>query len=410
MRSTPPRTVDLLREFSAPLIAGVIAALIWANVDHVSYHNVIDARLIGPITVEFLVNELFMTFFFGIAAVAITDSLMRGGSLNPPRKAVAALLATAGGVICPVGVYLLLNRLFGGPELDNGWGIGTATDIALAWLAARYVFGKGHPAVVFLLLLAITDDLIGLAIIAVFYPDPVHAVRALPLSLVAAGMLVSLALRRGGVRRYWPYLLLGGVPSWLGLYAAHLHPALALVVVVPFMPHRRRRQQETVFEVAAGEHSTLSLFERQWKPVVDFGLFFFGLANAGVPFATVGPATWLVLGSLAVGKTGGVYCFGRAAEWAGFSLPAGMRRAELLLVGMVAGIGLTVSLFIAGAAFSETAIQHAAKMGALGSIVMLPLALAVRRVVRRNARRGQVAESPAPSFSREAGSPRGRSP
>jgi NhaA family Na+:H+ antiporter len=377
----PPSTVSLLREFSVPLIAGIFIALLCANLSPEIYDRAMGATVAG-LNLKFVVNEIFMAVFFGIAAVEITDSLLPGGSLNPPGKAVAPLMATAGGVLGPVGVYFLLNAFFGSPELLRGWGITTATDIALAWLVARMLFGKGHPAISFLLLLAIADDAIGLGIIAVFYPDPAHPVYTPALLLVALGMLLAFVLRRIGARSYWPYLLIGGSISWLGLYGAHLHPALALVFIVPFMPHVRAKHQDTVFDVSDDEHSTLSTFEHEWKIVVDFGLLFFGLVNAGVKFSGVAPVTWLILASLLLGKTLGVFALGLVANAIGFPLPAGMTRRDLLLVGMIAGIGLTVALFVAGAAFIDPALQGAAKMGALASILMAPLVFLVAALWR----------------------------
>lgn len=386
-RSSSPVSANLLREFSVPLIVGVVVAIVWANVQPTSYQAFVHAPLVGRLTLDFLVNEVFMAFFFGIAAVEITDSLLPGGSLNPLRKAVTPLLATAGGVVGPVGVYVLLNRIIGGPELVRGWGIPTATDIALAWLVARVVFGRTHPAVSFLLLLAIADDAIGLAIIAVFYPDPAHPVALLPTLWVAAGMGLVAGLRRFGVRNYWPYLLLGGTAAWVGLYQAHLHPALALVFIVPFMPHRPPAPQEAAFDVPTDEHSTLSTFEHEWKVIVDFGLLFFGLVNAGVQFAAVGPATWLVFLSLLIGKTAGIFCFGQAARYLRFPLPTGMTSRDLLLVSMTAGIGLTVALFVAGAAFTDPQVQGAAKMGALASALIAPLVILIARLSRPNGQR-----------------------
>lgn len=380
-------TISLLREFSVPLIAGVIGALVWANAAPGSYEAFVRTPLVGKLNLDFLVNEVFMALFFGIAAVEITDSLVPGGSLNPLKKAITPLIATAGGVIGPVGVYFLLNALFGGPELVRGWGIAAATDIALAWLVARFVFGQGHPAISFLLLLAIADDAIGLAIIAVFYPDPSHPIFPPALGLVVLGMSIAWGLRSLNVINYWPYLLLGGIPSWLGLFWAHLHPALALVFIVPFMPHRRPTPQETVFDVPEQEPTTLTTFEHEWKVIVDFGLLLFGLVNAGVRFAAMGPATWLVFGSLLIGKTVGIFGFGLAASALGFPLPAGMNRRDLLLASMIAGIGLTVALFVAGAALSDPQIRGAAKMGALGSALIAPLVFIVKWVLQPRAGR-----------------------
>jgi Na+:H+ antiporter, NhaA family len=370
-----PRAINLLREFSVPLIAGVVAALVWANLSGASYHAFVGREIIARINVEFLVNELFMAIFFGIAAVEITDSLAPGGSLNPPRKAVMPLMATAGGMVGPAVCYLLLNALVGQPALRHGWGIGTATDIALAWLVARFVFGKMHPAISFLLLLAIADDFIGLIIIALFYPDPNHQLFLPPLALVAAGMAIAFALRRLRVKSYWPYLALGGTLSWAGLFLAHLHGALALTFIVPFMPHRRQAGQETVFDLPALGTSTLTTFEHEWKVVVDFGLFFFGLVNAGVELSALGTVTWLVLASLVVGKSVGICAFAWILRLLGFHLPTGMTAWDLLLVSMIAGMGLTVALFVASAAFTDREIEAAAKMGVLGSTFIAPLVI-----------------------------------
>ena len=325
-----------------------------------------------------------MVFFFGIAAVEITQSCLPGGDLNPPRNAVNPLLATLGGVIGPVAMYFGLNALIGEPALARGWGIPTATDIALAWLVARLVFGSSHPAVSFLLLLAVADDAIGLAIIAIFYPDPSHPAAPQWLGLVIAGMAVAYLLRSMKIKSYWPYLLLGGLLCWTGLFKAHLHPALALAFVIPFLPHSRRESLH-IFEDDPHDRSTLATFEHEWKLFVDFGLFMFGLANAGVMFSGIGTATWLVLLSLLFGKTIGIFAMGYLGKILGFPLPEHVGGKELVLIGVVAGIGLTVALFVAGEAFPEPVVQGAAKMGALlsGGLAILAIVLGKMLGVRK---------------------------
>jgi NhaA family Na+:H+ antiporter len=369
----------MLREFSVPLIAGVIVALIWANVAPESYHELLHTEWFFGTNFHFFVNDIFMVFFFAIAAVEITQSLLPGGDLNPINKAINPLMATLGGVIGPVAVYFILNSIFGSPEFVKGWGIPTATDIALAWLVARFVFGAAHPAVKFLLLLAIADDALGLIIIAVFYPDPLHPVEPIWLLLTLAGVLAAFVLRKMNVRSYWPYILFGGILSWMGLHSAHLHPALALVVIIPFLPHPDKEKQH-LFEKSEGEHDTLAHFEHEWSIIVDFGLFMFGLANAGVAFSGLGIPTWLVLISLLVGKTIGIYLMGSIACAIRCPLPDCMGKKELLLAGIVAGLGLTVALFVAGAAFVDLEIQGAAKMGALFSAAAAVIALVLGKV------------------------------
>jgi len=359
---------ELLREFSVPLIAGVVTALLWANLDHKGYETVIHYSPLGQgshLNLHFFANEILMVFFFGVAAKEITEAVLPGGALNPPRKAVNPLMGTIGGVVGPVGVYFALAALFDAPEIRIGWGIPTATDIALAWLIARMVFGARHPAVSFLLLLAVADDAIGLGIIAVFYPDPNNPVEPLWLLLLVGGMAATYALKRMKVMSFWPYVIIGGGLSWYALHAAHLHPALALVPVVPFI----------------GFHDTLNAFEHFFKSPVDYGLFTFGLANAGVAVTSVGPATWTVLGALIIGKTVGITGFSMAAAALGFPLPKGMNTRTLVLAALTGALGLTVALFVAGVAFQDVGLQSAAKMGALLSSVAAPMVLVLGKLL-----------------------------
>ena len=372
--------LNLLREFSVPLLAGVVVAIVWANLDPAGYQAFNTTPFIGGLSFHFVSNELFMVFFFGIAAVEITQSCLPGGDLNPVSKAVNPLFGTLGGVIGPIVVYLCLNATIGAPELHNGWGIPTATDIALAWLAARMVFGASHPAVSYLLLLAVADDAIGLAIIAIFYPNPNLPVEPMWLLLTAAGMFATWFLRRLQIRNYWPYILIGGTLSWIGLHHAHLHPALALVFIIPFLPHAKKERKH-LFEEDPGDRTPLSSFEHEWKVFVDFGLFMFSLANAGVQFSNMGTVTTMVLVSLLVGKTAGIFAFGYLATRLGFGLPYGMKRRDLLTAGIIAGTGFTVALFVAGEAFTDPSIRAAAKMGALFSLMAALLGFFISKVV-----------------------------
>ena len=402
--------VSILQEFSIPLILGVVAAVIAANVDEHWYHEVVEAEIFGHgaelfghhLTFHFLINDIFMVFFFGIAAKEITESVLPGGALNPPSKAVNPLFATLGGVFGPIGVFFLLCAVFysGSPEAEtvrNGWGIPTATDIALAWLVARMVFGNSHPAVNFLLLLAIADDAIGLIIIAVFYPDPLHPVHVEYMLITVAAMGMAFGMRKFGVDKWWPYILIAGTASWIGFINASLHPALALVPIVPFLPGPKRdtgmfAELDEVAEVDAhaGDHdSPLHNFEHALKLPVDFGLFFFGFANAGVAMASVNEVTWIILASLIVGKMFGVTFFAWLATKIGFPYPTGMGTKHAVVAGVVAGIGLTVALFVAGEAYPHVPdvsidpamFQGPAKMGALLSAGAAAIALIMGKML-----------------------------
>jgi NhaA family Na+:H+ antiporter len=169
--------------------------------------------------------------------------------------------------------------------------------------------------------------------------------------------------------------------SWAGLFRAHLHPALALVSIVPFMPHRRFEEKH-LFEDDVTDRSTIARFEHDWKIIVDFGLFMFGLANAGIVISQTDTATWLVVAALLFGKTAGIFSFGYAGHKLGFPLPRGMNKKELFVVGIIAGFGFTVALFVAGEAFVDPLHQAAAKMGAMLSCGSAVIALIAGRLLK----------------------------
>ena len=394
---------NLLSEFSIPLVSGVVMAMIFANVDYEAYLRLIESPLFSEDTkifghllnFDFLINDIFMIFFFGIAAVEITQAVLPGGALNPMSKATNPLIGTVGGILGPAVTYFLLCFALDRQEALKGWAIPTATDIALAWLVARMVFGEKHPAVSFLLLLAVADDAIGLAIIAIFYPNPEYPVEPVWLLLLVLGMLFAFSLRKLRVTNFRFYLLLGGSLSWAGLLLSGLHPALALVFIVPFMPAepisrlkvKTSKSQEPVeygelFEDDPEYRSTLTNFEHVFKYFVDFGLLGFGLVNAGVPFSGVDSLTWIVLASLSVGKVIGIAGFCFVGRKLGFPLPKGMDIKDLFIASLIAGIGLTVSLFIAGQAFPDAALSDPAKMGAIFSGGLAFIALALKFLLR----------------------------
>ena len=397
-----------LQAFSIPLVVGIVAGLAVANIDSSFYEDLVDYHIFGSgaelfghsINVEFLINQVFMVFFFGMAAKEITESVLPGGALNPVQKAINPIMGTFGGLLGPAGLYLLLTLVFFGgsdefSEVANGWAIPTATDIALAWLVARLVFGNGHPAVNFLLLLAVADDAIGLGIIAVFYPDPYHPVEPAWLLLTAGGMLAAFTMRRSKVNRWLPYVAIAGAISWVGMLKAAIEPALALVIIVPFLPAGQRHLSGSVGVdlPATGVGHTqathqaprpgpLEQFEHRLKLFVDMGLFFFAFANAGVAFSSINEVTWIVLLSLIVGKCVGISVFSLVADMAGFSLPEGMRAKHLAVAALIAGLGLTVALFVASKAFPAPPFEEPAKMGAVFSIFVAALALIAGRVLK----------------------------
>jgi NhaA family Na+:H+ antiporter len=268
--------------------------------------------------------------------------------------------------------------------LGRGWAVPCATDIAFSYLVARIIFGAGHPAIAFLLLLAIADDAVGLVILAVFYPTGALALHWLLLSVgaMALGFIFQKVLK---LSSFWWYLLIPGALSWFAFYKSGIHPALGLVPIVLCMPHARTDLGIFARE-ELGRHDALNAFEHWWKNPVELILGLFGLVNAGVAMSNVGVGTWLVLGGLIVGKPVGIVSF----TWIGqrlfkLEIPGGMGYRHVLSIGMVAGIGFTVALFVSTAAFpvppTSPAVLDAVKMGALGSFFAAVIAYVGARML-----------------------------
>ncbi|MEL7131240.1 MAG: Na+/H+ antiporter NhaA [Pseudomonadota bacterium] len=424
------RVWSFLTNYSLLLIIGALTALVWANIDPHSYHHFVEypvwfndwigvdydywKKLYGEgydkydaggaakvLSAHYLVNDMAMALFFGIAAKEVWEAVvLKNGSLRG-KKAATPLFATLGGMVGPISVYLGLAVLLGSDTYDavaNGWAIPTATDIAFSYLVGRIVFGAGHPAVRFLLLLAIADDAAGLIILAIFYPSGELAIEWLLLSVFAALAVFLIfnwlprRMDRGNQQRpkstwvrqklsFWPYAL-AGCASWYGFMASGLHPSLGLLPIVPAIPHADRAFG--IFSEAEKYLTDLlNQIEHALKSPVEIVLFFFGLLNAGVEFSSIGDATWLVLAGLLIGKPLGILIFGwLAARPLGLGIPEGMRIIDLVVIGCVAAIGFTVSLFFASAAFDAGPVQDAAKMGALFSFIAAVISIVVGKLTR----------------------------
>lgn len=405
-------------DYSLLLVLGAIIALIWANHSPLNYkvfHDlvILDDFFIGhahtdteghvhrTLTLHYLVNDLLMAFFFAIAGKEVWEAVaLRGGSLKG-KKAATPLFATLGGMLGPITVYLGIALLFGSATFDataHGWAIPTATDIAFSYLVGRLVFGASHPAVSFLLLLAIADDAGGLLILAIFYPNGELMPAWLLVSLTAAlavyllcnwwpryldGNDPSKPLSTWVRRRlsYWPYALAAAV-SWYAFQESGMHPALGLLPIIPAIPHA---DHDFGFFSDEGHNATdlLNVLEEKLKHFVQIVLFLFGLMNAGVEFSTVSTPTLLVVLGLVLGKPIGIFCLGFfAAKVLGFGLPSGMHLRDLFVLGCVAAIGFTVALFVASVAFPAGAVQDAAKMGALLSLGASLIAIVAGRLLR----------------------------
>lgn len=355
------------------LLVGAAAALVWANVDLDHYERATHL-------VHFAVNDIGMVFFFALATKEVYEATLPGGPLASPRQAAVPILAAVGGMAAPAAIYATSVMLMGRHELVRGWAIPCATDIAFSYLVARMIFPRGHAAIPFLLLLAIADDALGLVVLALFYPSGPVAFGYLVLWLGPA-LVIAWLFRKSGISSFWMYVLVPGLLSWIGLHVGGIHPALALVPIVPFMPHEKSDLK--LFRNRPPVHvMTLHEFQQWWRIPVQIILLAFGLVNAGVPLASVGPITWIIAASLIVGKPIGIVATTALAERVGFRRAADLHYRGLITLGVAAGIGFTVALFFTTAAFPRGAVLDEAKMGALFSFFGAPVAIGVGWLLR----------------------------
>jgi NhaA family Na+:H+ antiporter len=382
MTQTRSKALAFVFDNSLLLLVGTAAAVLWANLDLGSYDAVAHP-------LHFWVNEVGMVFFFALAAKEVFEATLPGGPLASPRRALTPLAAAVGGMVAPALTYAGLAWARGPVELLQGWAIPCATDIAFSAMIARLVFPAAHPAIPFLLLLAIADDAFGLLILAVFYPSGNLSLVAL-VGLMSPAILTAIWLRRRRIQSFWPYVVIPGSLSWAALHLGGLHPALALVPIVPFMPHSP--SDLGLFDPREDQRlDTLNRFEHWWATPVQVVLLFFGLANAGVPFEQIGPGTYYVLAGLLLGKPIGIVVLSWGTRVLGADLPPGVGLRQLLIVGVVASIGFTVSLFFATAAFPTGQELAETKMGALLSFAAAPLAIVLAKMLRLHSRTEPVA-------------------
>lgn len=394
------------------LLIAAACALLWANSAWAdSYHALWHLPLsfgLGPWQVSqslhFWINDALMTIFFLVVGMEIRRE-MHEGALSNLRQAALPIAAALGGVAAPALIYVAFNSEGAGLK---GWAVPTATDIAFA-VGVLALLGRGIPGNVriFLLALAIIDDIIAVLIIALFYSG---GLQALGFVIAGAGMLLVIALQRIGIGSAWAYVVPGAI-TWGGLLATGAHPTLAGVVLGLMTPvvavARRERPLDTLTRVARdllhrdaqGDKDAhqlshplreLRLAQRELLPPVvrvqtalhpwvAFGVMpLFALANAGVSLGgmdlSAGGALWVMAGvmvALVLGKPLGIVGVSWLMVRLGWcQLPPGVSWGGIWLIGLLAGIGFTMSIFIAMLGFDDALLLGAAKLGVLlGSLI-----------------------------------------
>jgi NhaA family Na+:H+ antiporter len=346
------------------LVVATLVALVLANSPwHDAYERLIERPLpigAGLPSLHFWINDGLMAIFFLVVGLEIRRELHEG-ALASLRLAALPLVAALGGVIVPALVYLALNR---DPALRAGWAVPTATDIAFAVGVLALLGSRVPPALrVLLLAIAIIDDIVAVLVIAIFYSTGLSAAGV---PAVGIGLVAIAVLRMTGIEARLAWAV-PGVALWVGMLQSGVHPALSGVALGLALP------------VAAGTR-----LEHALHPWVTFGILpLFALANAGVPIGglAAGVPPGLVAGivaGLVLGKPVGIVLAARASVALGWgALPPGIGRREVLVIGLLAGIGFTMSLFICDLAFTgaalgtaKLAVLVASVIAALGGVML----------------------------------------
>jgi NhaA family Na+:H+ antiporter len=342
------------------LLVATAAALIWANLG-AGYISFWDTELtlgIGSAAItedlQHWVNDGLMALFFFVVALEVKREFT-AGELRNRKKATVPVLAALGGVVLPILIFVLLTLDGDGAR---GWAIPAATDIAFA-VGVLALLGDRIPSGVKLLLLtiAVVDDVVAIAVIALFYSSGISLAW---LAVVAAGLAAVVAMRALGVQRVVAYIPLGLI-VWIAMYESGVHATIAGVAVGLLTPAG-----------PVGGRHVLEQLERRLHPLTSLLVIpLFALANAGIALdgpilsdAASNQIVWAIAVGLIVGKLLGIAGTTLLVVRLGIgNLPAGVRAQHVWGIAALGGIGFTVSLFIAQLAYSDPATVDAAKIG-----------------------------------------------
>ncbi len=361
------------------------AAILALALDNSAFSWLYDAILETPVTLRIgalaldkplllWINDGLMAIFFLLAGLEIKREVLQG-QLSSRAQMILPALGALGGIVIPAAIYAAFNA--SDPVLARGWAIPAATDIAFA-LGVLALLGRHVPPSLklFLLALAILDDLGAILIIAFFYTSELSAGPLIMAALAICGLAI---LNWRGVTRLAPYILLG-VVLWASVLKSGIHATLAGVVLAMFIPMRGRSKEDD---------SPLLHLEHALHPYVAYGIMpIFAFANAGVSLAGVNletltrPLPLAIATALFIGKQIGVF----GAVW--LTIKAGLARrpegagwVHIYGLSLLAGIGFTMSLFIGMLSFSDP--QHAAgvRIGVMtGSLLSAIVGYAVLRL------------------------------
>ena len=353
------------------LLVGAVVALILSNSNLSGYyfsvlktHILIGTQNFGlDLSILHWINDVLMCAFFFVVTLEIKREFIHG-ELSRPKQASLPIIAAIGGMAVPAIIYVIINFETG--NTLRGWAIPSATDIAFS-IGVLSLLGKRVPISlkIFLMALAIIDDLGAIIIIAFFYSIDLQYMY---LTLMIGSFLALLIINKFGVKKFTPYLLIG-LFLWYFTHESGIHSTISGVVLALTIPHRIHEK----------DFSLLLKLEHILSPYVAFGIMpLFALANAGVSLEGISTNTLMapvplgILCGLFFGKQIGVFLFSYLSIKLKFAeMPSNSNWIKLYGVGILTGIGFTMSLFVGNLAFMENT-QHmvGVKIGVLcGSLL-----------------------------------------
>lgn len=401
------RVSPFVRRFANALLLGMVLATLWVNLSPDSYYDTLEWRLfdlelpvwLAPLPISLtpmlIVSHVLMPFFVAFIGKELWEALVLTRGAMAGRRALAPLAGILGGALGAIVVWVLVGAVIETAEEASfalGWQVPVGGDVVLAYFVARAVFGAGHPALHVSLLLTIGLDILGLLLTGL--TDPQAALRLVWLVLPALAVLTVWRLvardpgpgaseaRRRRATALWPYGV-AGLVSWAGVAASGLPPELGFLPIITVIPHADR--SFGVFaEAEEFLHDPLNRLAHLFVKPLALVLFLFGLTRGGIDLGAFAPTTLTLLAALWLGKPLGLLAgVLLATRVFGAGLPAALRRREVGLLALIAGMGFTVPALSLEITLPGGGMAEAARLGLALSLLAGPVAIVLARLIRR---------------------------
>jgi len=342
---------------------GALAALVWANAAGDSYFRVAQA-------LAFPVNEIGVAIGLASLAQEMREAVGPGHALRSWRSIWLPAAIAVGGTLGAAGAYAAYLQFTDEQILADGWRIACGVDVFVCVALARLIFRQRSPITVVVMFAVISDVI---ALVFVSHRPVAAGADATGIVFVLLAVGVSMVFRQLRARNIWVYLVAAGPMSWWGCYRAGLHPALALLPLVPFFPAGPRALDD--LGDRRHDHARVTHFESAFAYPLQLIAFLFGLTNAGVLLRGADTGTWAVMAACLVGRPLGILLA------AGLLPKLALRWSELVVIALIGSVGLVFALFLSTSVFPDGPLLAETKLGAIATVIGIFPALAAARLL-----------------------------